>query len=201
MNLDPQVLRSEQHVEVGLLIRRDVDTLIARWSQRAVREQPNAARIHHQALLDHLPRFLRTLGQSLADSLDPDESPHDVPAREHGEQRWEDGWSLAEVVRDYQILRLVLIEYLKETLDRPLHFREIVAINLALDEAIAASIAAYVRQRDEYVQRVEKERAEQHQQLEAFLRKQADFFKESDQRKNEFLAILAHELRNPLAPI
>src|SRR5262249_17809686 len=73
--------------------------------------------------------------------------------------------------------------------------------NLALDEAIAASIAAYVRQRDEYVQRVEKERAEQHQQLEAFLRKQADFFKESDQRKNEFLAILAHELRNPLAPI
>ncbi len=38
-------------------------------------------------------------------------------------------------------------------------------------------------------------------QLETFLRHQADAFKEADQRKNDFLAILAHELRNPLAPI
>src|SRR5262249_1444074 len=134
MNLDPQVLRSEQHVEVGQLIQRDADVLIERWSQRAVREQPHAARIPHQAPLDHFPLFLQTLGQSLADSLDPDEAPHDAPAREHGEQRWEAGWSLTEVVRDYHILRLVLIEYLEETLDRPLRFREVVAINLSLDE-------------------------------------------------------------------
>ncbi len=201
MSLNPQVLRSEQHVEVGQVIQRDAGILIERWARRAVQEQPDAARTHHQALLDHLPRFLQTLGQSLIDSLRPEETPHDAPAREHGEQRWEVGWSLPEVVRDYHILRLVLIEYLEETLERSLHFREIVAINLALDEAIAASIAAYVRQRDEYVQRIEKERAEQHRQLEAFLREQADYFKEADQRKNEFLAILAHELRNPLAPI
>ena len=183
MNLDPQVLRSEQHVEVGQVIQRDAGILITRWSQRAVQEQPNAARAHHQALLDHLPRLLQTLGQSLAESHGANGSPHQAPAREHGEQRWEVGWSLPEVVRDYQILRLVLFEYLEETLHRPLHFREIMAIGLALDEAIAASVVAYVRQ------------------TESSLREQTASLKEADQRKNDFLAILAHELRNPLAPI
>jgi signal transduction histidine kinase/CheY-like chemotaxis protein len=183
MNLDPQVLRSEQHVEVGLVIQRDAALLIERWSERAIQEQPHAARAHHQALLDHLPHFLHKLGESLAESLAPHTTPHRAPAQEHGEQRWETGWSLPEVVRDYQILRLVVTEYLQETLDRSLRFREIMAINLALDEAISASVSAYVHQR------------------EASFREQADALKESDQRKNAFLAILAHELRNPLAPI
>ncbi|MFG0331739.1 MAG: PAS domain S-box protein, partial [Maioricimonas sp. JB049] len=38
-------------------------------------------------------------------------------------------------------------------------------------------------------------------ELEAKLRQRADQLTELDQRKNQFLAILAHELRNPLAPI
>jgi signal transduction histidine kinase/CheY-like chemotaxis protein len=187
MNLHPQLLRSEQHIEVGLMIQRDAGVIIQRWTRRAAQEQPGAARAHYQALLDHLPLLLRKLGQSLADSLDADATPHDAPAREHGEQRWEVGWSLSEMVRDYQILRLVLIEYLEETLERPLGFREIAAINLALDEAIAASVTAYVHQRDEHVRGIEAERVAA--------------FQQADQRKNEFLAILAHELRNPLAPI
>jgi PAS domain S-box-containing protein len=37
--------------------------------------------------------------------------------------------------------------------------------------------------------------------LEEELRRRADALKEADRRKNEFLAVLAHELRNPLAPI
>src|SRR5262245_20767180 len=38
-------------------------------------------------------------------------------------------------------------------------------------------------------------------QMEDSLRRQAEALQEADRRKNEFLAILAHELRNPLAPI
>ncbi len=37
--------------------------------------------------------------------------------------------------------------------------------------------------------------------LEDELRRRADALKEADRRKNEFLAVLAHELRNPLAPV
>lgn len=41
----------------------------------------------------------------------------------------------------------------------------------------------------------------EHKQLENELRRIASDLEEADQRKNEFLAMLAHELRNPLAPI
>jgi len=166
MTIDPQVLRSEQHIEIGRMIQRDADTLVERWSRRALREQPGASRVHHLALLDHLPAFLHTLGHSLADSTSPDDSPHCGPASEHGEQRWQDGWSLPEVVRDYQILRLVLFDYLEEEMERPLLFREIQAIGLALDEAIAASIVSYVQHRDDHVHRLEQERVEQRRQAE-----------------------------------
>ena len=183
MNLNPQLLRSEQHIEVGLVIQRDSQVIIERWAQQAVLQQPNAARTHHQALLDHLSQLLHTLGDSLANNLAPDAAPHQAPAAEHGEQRWEVGWSLPEVVQDYQILRLVLVEYLEETLQRPLSSHESRAIGLVLDEAISASVTAYVRQ------------------SETALREQTAALQEADRRKNEFLGMLAHELRNPLAPI
>jgi signal transduction histidine kinase len=190
MTIDPGVLRSERHGEIGRIIQRDAKVLIERWSYRAVDEQPQASRLHHDNLLDDLPRLLRTLGRSLADSTDPDDAPHCEPARAHGEQRWEDGWSLPEVVRDFQILRLVLYDHLEQALDRPMMAREVQAIGLGLDEAISASVAAYVRQRDAHSRRIEEE-----------LRARAAELREGDRRKNEFLAVLAHELRNPLAPI
>jgi signal transduction histidine kinase/CheY-like chemotaxis protein len=183
MNLDARMLRSEQHIQIGRLIQRDASLILERWAGRAIQEQPGAARSHARTILDQLSQLLHTLGQSLAESHDADSAPHDAPAQEHGEQRWEVGWSLSEVVRDYQILRLVLFEYLEEKLDRPLFFREAMAIGLALDEAISASVSAYVHQR------------------ETFLREQTDALQAADQRKNEFLAMLGHELRNPLAPI
>jgi signal transduction histidine kinase len=190
MTIDPQVLRSERHTDIGRIIERDIPTLIERWSFRAVDEQPQARRVHHADLLDDLPRFLRTLAQSLADSTDAEAAPHREPARAHGERRWDDGWSLAEVVRDYQILRLVIFDHLAHSLDRPLEAREIQAIGLALDEAISTSVAAYVRERDAHAQTIEES-----------LREHAAELREADRRKNQFLAVLAHELRNPLAPI
>lgn len=43
--------------------------------------------------------------------------------------------------------------------------------------------------------------ATERQALEASLRRQAERLAEADWRKNEFLAMLGHELRNPLAPV
>jgi|SRR5579884_81209 len=182
-NLNLRELRSEPHVDVGLLIQRDASIIIERWLKRVVREQPDAARLHHQSLIDHLPSLLYTMGQSLAVQLEDDAAPDQAPAERHGEHRWETGWSLPEVVRDYQILRLVIFEYLEENLDRPLSFREGRAIDLALDEAISASVSAFSRQSV------------------AELRRQAEALKEADQHKTDFLAVLAHELRNPLASV
>src|SRR5689334_14435193 len=104
-------IRSEKHDEIGALIYRDANLLVERWARRAVEEHPSAPRVHHEALLDHLPDFLVKLGHTLAAEGVNGNGAHTPPARRHGDQRWESGWSLPEVVADFQILRLVIVEH------------------------------------------------------------------------------------------
>src|SRR5262249_44566754 len=201
MIIDPTPIGSEPHPEIGNLLQANVGLIVDRWSRRAIEEQPNAARVHRRVLTDDLHELLVKLGRSLAASgVSPNED-HRVPALRHGEQRWEAGWSLLEVVRDYQILRLVTLEFLDENLDRPLDSRESLAIGPAFDEAIAASIATYVQNRELYLRELEQQRAEEEKKIQERLQDQAAMLQEADRRKNEFLAVLAHELRNPLASV
>ncbi|MBL9122474.1 MAG: response regulator [Planctomycetaceae bacterium] len=144
MSLDPHAINLERYVEIGELISRDAELLTDRWSQRARQEQPTAQDAHHAELRDELPSFLRALGTALGESEGRVPSRHRLLAVEHGEQRWESGWRLGELVRDYQILRLVLLDHLDQELDRPLSVREVMAIGLGLDEAIGAAVVTYV---------------------------------------------------------
>lgn len=201
MSIDPQLIRAEPFSEIGLIIRRDATLLVERWRRRAIQEQPTGRRVHHQTLLDHFHEFLQALGQSLIETDEVATNGHCWYATVHGEQRWEVGWSLPEVVRDYQILRLVIVDYLEEALDRPVDSREVMAVGLALDEAITASVVVYANSRDEHLRQLEAQRAELDRQVQDHLRHKTEALQESDRRKNEFLAILAHELRNPLAPL
>ncbi len=190
MTTDAKVIRAGRYAEIGKIIQRDTTLLIGRWATRAAQEQPTARRVHHVVLLDELPGLLWELGGGLAELGDGAHTPHWQVAVRHAEQRWETGWSLAEVVRDYRILRLVVLAYLDECLDRPLGLAEIQAVGLALDDAIEASVEGYVHHRERELTRLA--------QVE---RGQADALRAADRRKNEFLATLAHELRNPLAPL
>src|SRR5580704_3962630 len=201
MSVDPRVIRSERHREIGDLLQKNVGIVVDRWSRQAVAEQPTARRVHHAVLLDHLNDLLKTLGHSLKEADHEQTAQHHIPALIHGEHRWETGWSLPEVVRDFQILRLVILDFLEEALDRPLSGREMQAIGLALDESIAASITSYVSGRDTAIKEAEAARAEQHKEIQRRLAEQAAALQEADRRKNEFLAMLSHELRNPLGPI
>jgi signal transduction histidine kinase len=201
MTVNPNVLRSEPFAEVGALIQRDAHAILERWGHRAGVEQPHAARAHHQTLLDHLGELLHELGNSLTESGNGTVAHHCRPAFWHGEQRWQAGWSLPEVVRDYQILRLVLVDYLEAALNRPLHSREHQAIGLALDEAIAASVLAHAQHTAAEARAAEQERAERDRQALATLRHHTEQLQEAHRHKDEFLAIMSHELRNPLAPL
>jgi signal transduction histidine kinase/ActR/RegA family two-component response regulator len=202
MTVNPQEIRAERHTDVGAVLQRDATVIVERWGRRAMEEQPNAQRVHHATLFDHLPIFLAEMGRSLAESDTGNGRAHCEPAQKHGEHRWETGWSLAEVVRDYQILRLVILEYLEEALERPLRSPEVMAVGLALDEAIAASVRSYVAQQEEAVRQAERDRAARQKQAEEAARmQQLEALKEAERRKDEFLGMLGHELRNPLAPI
>ena len=59
-------------------------------------------------------------------------------------------------------------------------------------EAEMRRLQLYCRQASDFIQRI---------RLEQTLRQSQQALQDADRRKNEFLALLAHELRNPLAPI
>jgi signal transduction histidine kinase len=186
MDLATHVLRAEPHAEIGALLERDAAAIVDRWCRLAEIEQPGAARMHYAALRDELPAFVASVGRALRHAGQLGSAPR-REAKEHGEQRWEHGWSLAELVRDYQLLRVVVFDYLEDAVKRPLYYREAMAVGVFIDDAVAASIARYVEHRDAQQRTSDAERAHALEEL--------------SRRKDEFLAILGHELRNPLAPI
>lgn len=177
MTTKAATLRAESHRAVGEAIQRDAGVILQRWAERAKAEQPTAKRVHHHVLLDHLPTFLWELGRSLAQGGDAGRHPR--TAEVHGDQRWEAGWSVAELVRDYQLLRVVLVEFLEEALDRPLRSREVMALGVAVDDAIEASVTAYAACQADV---------------------QPGGGPAADGLFN-VLGVLGHELRNPLAPL
>ena len=187
MKIDTDVIRADSHAEIGALLERDAPCIVERWCDLARDAQMSATRVHYEVLRDALPALLQTIGRALKAHGKDGVAATRTVAQEHGEQRWENGWSLTEVVRDYQLLRLAIFEFLEESLGRALYTREVMAVGVYIDDAIASSIARYVSGRDAHASAVERERREALEDL--------------SRRKDEFLAILGHELRNPLAPI
>jgi len=187
MSIDLRQIRVEPHSEIGFLLERDAGVLVDRWCERAKEEIPDAKQVHRETLRDQLPRFIKAIARGLTQAGDPSQALYCEPALEHGQQRWNNNWSLSGLVRDYQLLQLVILEHLEETLKRPLLYREMMAVIVHIDDAIAASIGTYVKTRDEHTRRRDREclRALQ----------------ETNRRKDEFIATLAHELRNSLAPM
>jgi signal transduction histidine kinase len=180
-------IRAEPHSEIGAIIFRDAPELVERWCDRARDEQPGAARRHHEVLRNQLGSALKAMGRVLQQSGVREPRELRDKAIEHGEQRWDTGWSLTELIRDYQILQSVVLEHLDRTLGRPILYSEAMAVGVFTNDAISASIAAYVANRDQEVRAIEREGIET--------------VRETQRRKDNFLAIVVHELRNPLAPI
>jgi len=150
VSLDPDLIHAERFEEIGRIIERDAEVLIDRWARRAIQEQPQAEPTHRGEMRDDLPAFLRAIGQWLASTEAYEPGPHQLIAVKHGEQRWRVGWELPDVVADYRILRLVILDYLEDKVDRPLEVREVMAVGLVLDEAISAAVQRYVRFQQEH---------------------------------------------------
>jgi signal transduction histidine kinase len=101
-------------------------------------------------------------------------------AKAHAAHRFVQRFSLKQVAAEYRALRAnVTRRWLAERNDKQGAARELALFNAAVDASMASAIAWY----DERLQH------------------QRDELKAADQNKNEFLAVLGHELRNPLAPL
>ncbi len=155
------------------LIEDERDALLARWRVQ-VRALPAARNLDVPTLNDHLPSFLTELAVALRmPSQDTiAEVLHDGTPPAHGLQRAKDAFDIEEVVAEYNILR-GCIHDLAEHNGLAMQGRPFHVLNRVLDGAIGSAVRSFAAQKAIEVR----------------------------QRREEYLAFVAHDLRTPLSAI
>ena len=136
--------------ELCRLLENGHDIIVRDWAEKvsADRRIHSDERLTYLQLVDHIPQIVEELRHALVHA--PPEGRMLQQGREHGRQRWQQGYELKEVVRELTLLRTTLIEFLEryrgalrlkstEELTRSFH-----RINLFMDDEIYKTVEAYL---------------------------------------------------------
>jgi signal transduction histidine kinase len=181
---------------IAAVILADKARILRTWREEA-RKDPAAALERHplsdEDLEDHLPEALEDLSRALRGQATP---KVEEDGAKHGHQRRALGYRVDECLCELQLFRRVLLDHIEKHTDvvQQATHAEVADMRRNLLDLIDRSIQASVRQ---YIREAETERDSAQHRLEELNRELQD----SHEQKDQFLAVLAHELRNPLAPI
>jgi len=136
--------------EIRRLLRNGHETIVRTWTEKvtADRRVTSDERLSYLQLVDHIPQIVEELHDALAEGRV--EGRALVEGREHGRQRWRQGYELKEVVRELTLLRVTLVEFIElyrgalpsrasEELTRSFH-----RINIFMDDEIYRTVEAYL---------------------------------------------------------
>jgi PAS domain S-box-containing protein len=141
--------RPDQLLELGQLLQRRTPAIMRVWEGLIEQHLPASKRTSYRAdLRDHLPQFLRKIGENFIAGRSGQNASLATAAQEHGLQRWEQGWELELVVQDYQLMYHAILTAASSELDRELTRVEAQNLAKVLQEAGLEAIRAYVSHRD-----------------------------------------------------
>lgn len=165
-------------------VEREIDPIVAEWTEFARTVQPATSRLSDVELRDHgrslLQSIIRDMRAHQSDSAQREKSRGNAPgnapevtqhAREHSEQRFSQGFSINQMVAEYRALRASVLRRVTASVfaDAQESIDEVTRFGEAVDQAIVESIAWYTDKVD-------------------------------DSRKL-LLGVLGHDLRGPLAVV
>ena len=136
--------------EISRLLENGQETIVRAWTEKVAsdRRVNSDARLSYVQLIDHVPQIVEELRRALTD---PRADPLVFEqGKEHGRQRWQQGYELKEVVRELTLLRATLVEFLDQyraalTSQKPeLLTRCYHRINGFMDEEIYKTVEAYL---------------------------------------------------------
>jgi signal transduction histidine kinase len=181
--------------EIASFLRERRDDIMREWEARVASEARDI-KLADSALRNHLPDFLAELADWLEQGEAPGTSRMRTAAAMHAAQRLDHSFQLTQLVHEYRLLRTAILHLLLDT-----EFADekragsggmaervvvLARLNAGLDFAITDGVESFVEERERRFGEATD---------------QATRWREMDGRKNDFLAILSHELRNPLTPI
>lgn len=190
----PEAQVREAQEAVAVRVRERLPEVLERWERHARADVPAARDLDRETLYNNLPQVLEQIAAVLVSSIGQDAYFYaEIPAsREHAEQRARlEGYSLDQVILEYHLLRKVLVEVLEQDAPLPRGIGSVVhdGIDRAMQEAAVHYVATHA------------EVCRAHEARQQTLTEQADTLREADRAKDDYLAVLAHELRTPLGTI
>jgi len=137
--------------DLAELLTEQRDAIVSRFVAEVERKDLSPPGLSRSLLVDHIPKFLdeivseamRSQGVRMSqDAVDTSET-----ARRHGEQRWNLGYDLEALIREYGVLRHGIIETAKATRAR-LSIDDFDVLAKCLSVGVAQAATEYVKYRD-----------------------------------------------------
>jgi RsbT co-antagonist protein rsbRD N-terminal domain len=136
--------------DISRLLKSGQETIVRDWTEKvtADRRVNSDARLSYLQLVDHIPEIVEELQRAVARGADPPLMM--IEGREHGRQRWRQGYELKEVVRELTLLRATVVEFLERysgalpTRSLEDFTRSLNHVNLFMDDEIYRTVEAYL---------------------------------------------------------
>jgi signal transduction histidine kinase len=190
-------------------IREHREEIMREWEALVARE-PRTVTLSNGILRNSLPEFLEELAEWLEGGNAPGGARMRAASVAHAADRLEHSFQLSELIHEMRLLRVTILRLLlvaEGDLQRregiagaPDRVTELARLNTGIDYAVTDAVEYYVAVRERRLLELASREAELARES-ALANREAELARESDQRKSDFLAVLSHELRNPLAPI
>lgn len=179
-NGENKQIRWQTRSEAAERLREHIPRILEQWEGMVRDSLPAAKHQEKSTLHNSLPQCLESITEALLRGEAKDDPKDTASAREHGKQRAElERYSLEQVIEEYYLLRETVLDELET--DDSLEPEAEAIIRAEIDYGIKGAAAEYVRATREA------------------LEKRSRALEDADRRKNQFLAVLAHEFRTPLS--
>lgn len=138
--------------EISRLLKNGSETIVQKWTEKVTTDHrvKSDACLSYVQLVDHVPQIVEELGVALASEGAAMGERMLQEGREHGRQRWHQGYELKEVVRELTLLRATLLEFI-DTYRGALSMRSADQISQSfrrisgfMDEEIYKTVEAYL---------------------------------------------------------
>ena len=181
--------------DIGKILLAKNDTIIESWieSIRDDADVKSSKNMAHNSVRNSIPPVIKAIATLFSDSLANRPDKLKDNSLEHGIVRAEQGYNVAEIVREYALLRKIIFAVLKPDLlagtgAEILHNVEL--IDGVIDQVVSLSLESYIEMRLKELKQLQSQLIFTNQEL---TRLAAD--------QKEDLSHLAHEIKNPLNSI
>ncbi len=181
--------------DLGKALLAKLDDIIEIWVKavQADIDIDSNKGLTYEAVHNGLPKVLESVATLLTNAFADEVQEIKEDAAEHGHVRADQGFDLAEIVREYRILRNVLISALEPELNTgtvPEVINAIRHIDGILDDTVLATLESYMEHRFSLLKQMHGQLLLTNQELIRLIQNQKDN-----------VSHLAHELKNPLNAI